>query len=62
MYIERSAKRNAELIGNEDAVERLAILDMYRAIDAHNIGWIREIMENKKAKKCQAYLDEHYSK
>jgi hypothetical protein len=35
---------------------------MYRAIDAHNIGWIREIMENKKAKKCQAYLDEHYSK
>ena len=62
MYIERSAKRNAELIGNEDAVERLAILDMYRAIDVHNIGWIREIMENKKAKKCQAYLDEHYSK
>lgn len=62
MYIERSAKRNAELIGNEDAVERLAILDRYRAIDAHNIGWIREIMKNKKAKKCLAYLDEHYSK
>lgn len=62
MYIERSAKRIAALIGNEDAVERLIILDKYKAIDAHNISWIREIMENKKAKKCQTYLDERYSK
>jgi hypothetical protein len=62
MYIERSAKRTSEIIGNEDAVERLMILDNYKAIDNHNIGWIREIMENKKAKKCLAYLDEHYSK
>lgn len=62
MYIERSAKRNAEIIGNEDNVERLAILDRYRAIDDHNIGWIREIMVSKKANKCLAYLDEHYSK
>lgn len=61
MYIERSAKRTAEIIGNEDAVERLAILDRYKAIDDHNIGWIKEIMKSKKAKKCQAYLDEHYS-
>lgn len=62
MYIERSAKRTAEMIGNEDAVERLAILDRYKAIDDHNIEWIKEIMTNKKANKCLAYLGEHFSK
>ena len=62
MYIERSAKRIAEMIGNEDAVERLTMLDGYKAIDDHNIGWIKEIMASKKATKCLAYLDEHYSK
>ena len=57
MYIESSAKRNAEMIGHGDSVEKLAILDRYKAIDDHNIGWIREIMKNKKANKCLAYLD-----
>ena len=50
------------MIGNEDAVERLEILDRYKAIDDHNIGWIKEIMASKKASKCLAYLDEHHSK
>ena len=60
MYIERSAKRTAEMIADDDAVERLMILDKYHAIHKHNIDWIRNIMNNKKAKKCQFYLDKHY--
>ena len=62
LYIERSARRTAEMIANEDAVERLVILAQYKAIDDHNIAWIREELEGKKAKKCLAYLDENYSK
>ena len=62
LYIERSAKRTAEMIANDDNVERLQLLDGFHAIDEHNIAWIREQMEKKKAVKCIAYLDERYSK
>ena len=62
LYIERSAKRTAEKIANDDNVERLKLLDGFHAIDEHNIGWIREQMEKKKAEKCIAYLSERYSK
>ena len=61
LYIERSARRTAEMIANEDAVERLKILAQYKAIDDHNIAWIREELKKKKAKKCLVYLDENYS-
>ena len=47
---------------SEDAVERIQLLAQLRAIDDHNIGWIREQFEAKKATKCLAFLDEHYSK
>lgn len=60
LYIERSAKRTAEMIANDDEVERLQILDRLHAIDNHNIAWIRELMEIKKAEKCIAYLNERY--
>lgn len=62
LFIERSARRTAEMIANEDAVERIQLLAQLRAIDDHNIGWIREQFEAKKATKCLAFLDEHYSK
>lgn len=62
LYIERSARRTTEMIANEDGVERLKLLDQYKAIDEHNIAWIREELEGKKAKKCLAYLDENYTK
>ena len=62
LYIERSARRTAEMIANEDAVDRLKLLAQYKAIDDHNIAWIREQLEAKKATKCLAFLDENYSK
>ena len=60
MFIERSARRTAELIAEEDSVERLQILAGYKAIDEHNIDWIREELTAKNAKKCIAYLDENF--
>lgn len=62
LFIERSARRTAEMIANHDAIERLTLLSQYKAIDRHNIGWIREQFEAKKAKKCLAFLDEYYSR
>ena len=62
LFIERSARRTAEMIANEDSVDRIQLLAQFRAIDNHNIGWIREQFEAKKASKCLAFLDEHYSK
>ena len=62
LYIERSAKRTAEMIANDDNVERLQLLDDFHAIDEHNIAWIREQFEKKNAKKCLAYLNKRYSK
>lgn len=60
MYIESSAKRNAEIIGAEDAVERLAILKELGAIDNHNLGWIKESMLNKDAKQCLKFINENF--
>ena len=62
LFIERSAKRTAELIARTDAVERLKILHQYRAIDEHNIGWIREQLEAKQATNCLQFLNETFSK
>lgn len=62
LYIKRSAKRVAHLIANEDAVERLQLLTQYGAIDAHNLAWIQEVMERKRAEKCLAFLKEQFSK
>jgi hypothetical protein len=62
MFIERSAKRTAEMIARADAVERLKILHQYRAIDEHNIGWIREQLESRQAVSCLQFLDETFSK
>jgi hypothetical protein len=50
------------MIANDDAVDRLKLLAQYKAIDDHNIAWIREQLEAKKATKCLAFLDENYSK
>lgn len=57
MFIERSARRITEIIAREDSVARMEILVQYRAIDLHNIEWIREELSDKKAKKCLAYLE-----
>jgi hypothetical protein len=62
MFIERSAKRTAEMIARTDAVDRLRILHQYRAIDEHNLGWIRAQLEAKQAVNCLRFLDETFSK
>lgn len=62
MYIERSAKRIAELIAKEDNVERLEILFGYHAIDEHNLSWVKEIFTEKKATQCLNSLSKHFSK
>lgn len=62
LFIERSAKRTAKMIALTDAVERLKILHQYRAIDAHNIAWIREQLESQQAVNCLRFLDKTFSK
>ena len=57
LYIERSAKRTAEIIAREDSVDRLRILSKYNAIDSHNTAWIREKFERYNAEKCIAFLN-----
>ena len=61
MYIEQSAKCIAEMIADMDAVDRLEILDKYKAIDEHNLAWISKIMEQKHAKRCLNYLSQNFS-
>lgn len=60
MYIESSARRNAEIIGAEDAVERLAILKGLGAIDEHNLGWIKEIIIEQNAQKCMKFIIDNF--
>lgn len=57
LYIERSAKRTAEIIAREDSVDRLRILSKYNSIDSHNTAWIREQFERYNAEKCIAFLN-----
>ena len=61
LYIERSARRIAEIIAKDDSVERLELLDNYKAIDAHNIAWLKETFTHRNAAQCKRYLEEHYS-
>lgn len=60
MFIERSARRIAKMIAKEDAVDRLKLLDRYHAIDEHNIDWIKDELSSMDAKKCLAFLKEHF--
>ena len=60
LYIERSAKRTAKIIATDDSVERLSILHGLNAIDNHNIGWLKEVFIQKKAKCCLDYLNKHF--
>ena len=62
MYIERSARRIADLIAKEDNVERLEILFGYHAIDEHNLAWVNEVFTEKKAARCLGFLSDHFSK
>ena len=62
MYIERSARRIADLIAKEDNVERLEILFGYHAIDEHNLSWVKEVFTEKKATKCLNSLSNYFSK
>ena len=62
MFIERSARRIAEMIADEDAVDRLKLLNQYHTIDSHNIDWIREELSSIDAKKCLAFLEEQFSR
>ena len=60
LYIERSARRTADLIAEKDEADRLRLLSEYGAIDSHNISWIREQLQKANAQKCLEYLDENY--
>ena len=60
MFIERSAKRTAELIATDDSAERLAILAGYGSINKRNLNLIKDVFEAKNAKRCLAYLDEEF--
>jgi hypothetical protein len=60
MYIERSARRTAKMLGKKDDVDRLNMLIHYNTIDQHNLGWIREELEKAKATKCLKCLDEKF--
>lgn len=62
MFIERSARRIAEMIAKEDDVDRLKLLNQYHTIDSHNIDWIREELSSIDAKKCLAFLEEQFSR
>lgn len=62
MFIERSARRIAEMIAKEDDVDRLKLLNQYHTIDSHNIDWIREELSSIDAKKCLAFLKEQFSR
>ena len=61
LYIERSARRIAEMIAVDDALDKLQLLAAYKTIDAHNISWLREEFESLKAKKCLRYLNGLFS-
>ena len=62
MFIERSARRIAELIANDDNVDRLEILFNYHVIDSHNLAWVNEVFAEKKAERCLGFLRDHFSK
>lgn len=61
MYIKGSAEEISSMIAENDSVERLEILNHYNAINERNIGWIRKIMNTKKAKKCIEFLENNFS-
>lgn len=60
MYFENSAKEIANFIAGDDLVEVVEILDQYKAIDAHNLEWIRAVLHEMNAKECLEYLDGHF--
>jgi hypothetical protein len=60
MYIERSARRTAKMIGKTDDIDRLNLLIHYNTIDQHNLVWIREELDKAKATKCLKCLDEKF--